>query len=624
MNSKIKILIGILVIGAVLIGGWWILSKEMGERIEIKGKLEIAESPSPLFNKECMNNDLRVQSYYLTGVCKSSYSAAGLARMVEEEIEVKGRAKEIEADVPSEDDPEVLVTKTFKVIEIEEVIPPEIIMIATDITHYKPGEKITIYLKHYLKKNVFSYFGTEKSICAINSIEKKDGDWAKLSWTQAPDCPQITLKEIKPYHLSGEFGMFGWQPTLDPGQYRLEVIYKLSGEEEWKTVYSNEFIISRPEIPAIETKCKVGMGHDREAEEKFQKVIIADIEFNNYKNFSLKEMLIQYGYGPNLFEEGTPIDLTLKIKSEDQGILKTYKIYDSRAIIISCPQCPPGEYCPCPPPEFLKDGEYTLIISYHEDARFIELYDKTEPDPIFPDYKPTGELLLVIDLAECMLKFCDEVALENDPYCVGEYYSASTIIKGKITDHQGNPVEDVRIEVQWAPTGEPLTWKSTIVDTLYTDKDGNYILERFLERLPDESRLKEGTYSFSIYPPFRLNLKQEYREIALKKGETKTVNIALKQCGSISGKVTDAQGNPLTYGNVYEIGFETPRYAICDETRAKEGECELGTFIIPYLEPGDYRIGAEVKIGEEYIEIPSKNIKVELGRTTVVDFMLER
>jgi len=61
ITKKVKILIGILAIIIVGVGGWFAFqSKGPEKRIEIKGKLEIVKELSPLFNKECLNNDFKV------------------------------------------------------------------------------------------------------------------------------------------------------------------------------------------------------------------------------------------------------------------------------------------------------------------------------------------------------------------------------------------------------------------------------------------------------------------------------------------------------------------------------------------------------------------------------------
>lgn len=677
ISKDTKILIGVLVIiiTIIAVGGWLIFEskeKKIGVRIEIKGKLEtIQPAPSSLFNKECLDRDLKVGSYYLIGLCKKPHLAASLLEVIGEEIEVKGEAKEINLDVPSEEDPEILITKTFEVIEVEEIVPPEIIRIITNTTVYEPEEKITIHLKHYLKKSVFSYFNTENPICGIRSIEKKNGTWEPiaLAWAKPPDCAQISLKEIKPYHSSGEFGMFEWQsPKLDSGEYRLKIIYKLAEEEEWKEVYSNKFAILGQKIskPATETKCEVKRGY-QDYRDPRQKAAVLEIGFNSYTNFFLKKMTIEYErivrFGslqpPLITEENTQgyRPFILKIKAKDGSLLSAYNDNEIRPQIMLyrelhlaqatpvpplelCPDCPP-----LPPPEFAfaKEGEFSLWIPLApfvpekgvgeiKSIKSIEISEKEKlPDwaikegKALPGYKP-NELLLKIDLSECLEKFCGEMAYQDDPYCVGEY-PLPPIVKGKVTDPQGNPVEKVEINILWAPLGEPITWKSAIVDTLYTDKNGKYLLDTFHPRYEDESGLKEGTYSLSFRPHtwFKPNLKPLFEQrINLKKGEIKTFDITLKQCGSIGGKITDKDGNPITDAAVYEIGFETPRHAVCEEVRQKEGLCKLSEFIIPYLEPGNYKIGAYVKIGDKYIDLPPKEVKVEFGKTAIVNFLFEK
>ncbi len=686
--KKVKILIGILAIIIIGVGGWFVFqSKGQEKRVEIKGKLEIVKEVSPLFNKECLNNDFKVAGYYLDGICKKPYLVASLAEMIGEEIKVKGVVKKV---------------GTIKVIEIEEITPPEIIMVVTEKNQYQSGEKITIHFKHYLKESVFSYFGTEKPVCSIESIEKKEnGKWKKLSnWFLPSDCIQIEPKETKPYHLSGEYRKFEWQANLSSGEYRLKIKYKLTKENKWKTIYSNEFIILKPEVIS---KCKVSRGYDKKAQKEFYKVVTLVVKWDNYNNFSVKEIIIRYGSSFPPFAEG-PF-LNMRLISQDRKVLKSFRIKDPRVI------CKTGVRCPHYS-RFLKEGEQTIItpiglyfLLHPKEAnkiKFIEFYEYEWTFPegkTFPGYKP-GQLLLRIDLSECMKKFCEEVALENDPSCTGEYYSPPTVIKGRITDPKGNPVENVRIDFSEKTTARGCT------GSVYTNKNGEYIINECSQ--PSETKLIEGKYHLSIYPPFKLNLKSEFREISLKKGETKILNITLKQCGSIAGKITDKEGNPITEAWVYEIGFETPRFHVvkcepfileivdkgyktlkqklheckkdreeCEENVIKkyseeikedckksfspespsyyqcihqglrfkvdeicgrkgekcfefyerlydvERQAKENCFFIPYLDPGNYKIGAEVKIGEKYIELSPKEVKVEAGKTTIINFVLE-
>ncbi|MBU3965200.1 carboxypeptidase-like regulatory domain-containing protein [Patescibacteria group bacterium] len=631
INKNTKILIGILVIIIMVIGGWWILrSKELGKEIEIKGKLEVIENNTPLFNKDCLGKDLKVGDYYLRGLCKSRYFIASLLEIIGEEVRVMGTVRVVEAVVPSEENPEVLITKTFEVIEVEEITPPEIIMIVTETTRYQPGEKIAIHFKHYLKKNVFSHFGTENSTCAIESVEKKNEEWERItSWSQPADCEQITLKEIKPYHLSGEFNIYEWQPpSLEPGQYRLKTIYKLAGEDEWKTVYFNEFVVLKEVEPIKDIGIKIDLNLENEMVRINMTPPFAFLTFpGNYKllildrnnsvlwnkNISTEEICHQKEYyseyPPYGFEDSEDFEAFLREfgKLPETGYEAEFKKLMEKYH---------GE-------EFKEIEEYYKIIGEDFEKFLFEQYKYDKE--LYEEHKK-GELEKMISI------ICDDSEIKNDlkniPYkpemtvfkmyynedLVAREYLVEAVIKGKITDSLGNPVGRVR-----ADFCEKLSVRGDDCGGSVSDENGDYIIDKFA----GGTKLREGIYELWIYPDRKLNLKKEFKEINLGVGETKIVNITLKQGGSIAGKITDKEGNPLSYGAVYEIGFEAPRYAICEERVAKKGECELGTFIIPDLEPGDYKIGAFVKIGEKYIDLSTKEVKVEVGKTAVINFVLE-
>lgn len=623
--SKTKILIGIFAVIAVIgIIALWIMLQPVEEnRIEVRGQLKTVKVATPLFNKECMDKDLIVEEYYLSGVCKKPEIVASLSATGEaEEITVRGISKKVEAVVPSEENPSVLITKTFRIIEVEEVIPPEIIIVATNTTSYKKGEKIEVHLKHYLKNSVFSHFGTEKPLCAIESIEKKATDWKALSsWAKPSDCDTIALKEIKPFHLSGEANILEWQPALEPGKYRLKIAYKLAQQGEWQTIYSNEFVILKPETSGDGIKCNVKMlfsSYDIQAKEEFLKTAVVKIDWKNYDDFSVEEITIGYGYGGGPYPvEG---ELALKHVSLDGRVLTSHKISDPREEHICVERLPDGSGGGCYS-NFLKEGEGYIHEQLFGAIEFIELYEReTLPEWAFPDtnkfegFKP-GELLLRIDLSECMKKFCEEVALPDDPSCIGEYYSPPTIIKGSITDHLGNPVdENTRIDFS-----EKLSDRVVKTGSTFVRKNGEFVIDKFY----NDSKLYEGTYVLYIYP-LDPNLKDEFIEVELKKGEIKTLEVSLKQCGSVAGKITDQHGNPITDAWVYEADrFEPPHYHVCEEMAFRE--CELGTFFIGNLEPGTHKIGAEVQVGEgQYVQLPPQTVQIELGKTTTINFVYEK
>ena len=141
------------------------------------------------------------------------------------------------------------------------------------------------------------------------------------------------------------------------------------------------------------------------------------------------------------------------------------------------------------------------------------------------------------------------------------------------------------------------------VETVYTDEKGEY---KFQE-------IKSGKYAIRVEPPLSANVLLGYRDgVTVEASEVTTINFTLKPCGSIAGKIIDSQGKPLADAFAEIVGFETPQNHVSDD----------GTYIIPYLDPGEYRVKAEVKIGKDYIEISPKSVKVELGKTSTVNFVL--
>ncbi len=421
-------------------------------------------------------------------------------------------------------------------------------------------------------------------------------------------------------------------------------------EKEEKTLNDIDSPLADKDKIDVSDVCNVQMGVDAEAQEEFQRLAILDIKWENYTDFSIEEATIQYGFRTFRFFDGI-LENSLNVKlvrSKDGQVLHNHRISDPRERVIVCEPCPPGVDCPpCPAPEFHKEGEFTprltipLVsyqVSYRDDqaevidtsgTNIIELYEREElPIWAFPEeedplgFKPS-ELLLRVDLSECMKKFCNEVALEGDPFCIGDYYSPETKIKGRITDPQGYPVEGAMILVQRKPAEQIADPEEKMGVTLYTDEKGEFILER--RGMSKELRVKEGNYFISIRPSSRNtpNLKSANQEIFLGKGEIKKLDIILEQAGSIAGKVTDKEGNPITDARVYQTGFEMPRYSVCGESEAKDGVCELGTFVIPALDPGEYEIGAIARIGERSQELPPKSVKVEMGKTSIVNFILE-
>jgi len=363
MSQRLKILIcvlGLILIISSAVFTWFWLDKRTGKKIEIKGILMLIKGSPLRLNRECLEDDLMVNGYYLAGVCKKPYLAASLLDAVGKEVEVRGETKEY-----------IIAGGTTPIIEIEEVSPPEIIIFSTDTDKYHLNEKITLSLKHYLKQSVLSYFNSEKADCLIKSIEEKNGQWQEIeNRIQAENCSQVTSKEIKAYHLSGDVGIFKWHPSLEPGIYRIKLVYKLAGENKWKEIYSNEFFILKPG----ETKsCRVSRGsYNDEAKATFQKDIALGISWTNYQNFVLDDLSIKYGDLESDFP--IPGEPALKARTKEGKEIKNYFTFDPRMTLV-CASCPPEGECPPCESGFHKEGSSTLTILYDEGTASLEFYE---------------------------------------------------------------------------------------------------------------------------------------------------------------------------------------------------------------------------------------------------------
>lgn len=169
-------------------------------------------------------------------------------------------------------------------------------------------------------------------------------------------------------------------------------------------------------------------------------------------------------------------------------------------------------------------------------------------------------------------------------------------IKGGVTSHNGLPAKGAMVIL--------IQDKKTVSST-HTDENGEYTF----------SEVSPGEYEILVDPPAYQNVMKGYIK-GLNLGDDKilSVNFSLEPCGSIAGKITDRNGKPVTEAWAQIVGFETPRYHVQMD----------GTYVIPYLKPGEYEVKADVKIEGDYIEISPKKVNVELDKTTTVNFVFER
>ncbi len=129
------------------------------------------------------------------------------------------------------------------------------VMVLTDRAEYQTGEKINIKMTNHQGKIIFSHIGGETAVFCIQHIEKKNtgGKWKRLfAQCQTPHCIYDidAPREIK----SGKTESMMWSPLIFvngtsrtmqpvPGVYRLLIRYEDNQKSEWKSVYTNQFII---------------------------------------------------------------------------------------------------------------------------------------------------------------------------------------------------------------------------------------------------------------------------------------------------------------------------------------------------------------------------------------------
>ena len=131
---------------------------------------------------------------------------------------------------------------------------PENILIITDRQEYKAGEVVRVTIKNQSGGIIFCHVGVE----GIKHIEKKtaEGGWEKLfAMCRPPHC----FYDIGPPQAVGPgvVKTFDWKPLIyvngtsktapaKPGQYRLSLLYQEQQGKDWKSTYTNMFVIQEP------------------------------------------------------------------------------------------------------------------------------------------------------------------------------------------------------------------------------------------------------------------------------------------------------------------------------------------------------------------------------------------
>ena len=209
MNSKIKILIGVLVVGILLIAGFsiWLF------------KQPINKSCENLNEEECIKNPKCEPIYIYPIVGGKQY--------------VGCKKKYIEPEVKQ-------------------------VTLTTDKTEYAKGEAIKIILRNNLDKSIW-YLNGHK-LCSDIDKGYRIYQFLNEKWvdvTPPADCPAVEsaglpiFKELSP----NDSVIFTWDSKIfdkvkgsteaPPGKYKFLMFYKEDEKaEKLKKAYSNEFIIS--------------------------------------------------------------------------------------------------------------------------------------------------------------------------------------------------------------------------------------------------------------------------------------------------------------------------------------------------------------------------------------------
>jgi hypothetical protein len=126
---------------------------------------------------------------------------------------------------------------------------------AVDKSTYAAGEEIAVTLRNDSAESIFSHAASRTVVEAIKTIQKKTGPnaWQNFfAQCQPPHCYSDVdaPAEIKP----GQSAAFTWRPLiyvdgteetapLEPGVYRLEILFEDAKMTEWKSAFTNEFTV---------------------------------------------------------------------------------------------------------------------------------------------------------------------------------------------------------------------------------------------------------------------------------------------------------------------------------------------------------------------------------------------
>ena len=143
-------------------------------------------------------------------------------------------------------------------------------------------------------------------------------------------------------------------------------------------------------------------------------------------------------------------------------------------------------------------------------------------------------------------------------------------ITGRVLDEQGQPIVNAKVYVS-------TTTKPSYSFYRTTDDTGNYVI----------NSLSSGTYAVYVNAAGWVSEKQIIKVEVVAPNDTSNINFTLQRGGSISGKVVDESGNPISNAMVTAYIIEDENLFISSNF----GETDTqGNYIIRDLINGKYRI----------------------------------
>lgn len=192
--------------------------------------------------------------------------------------------------------------------------------------------------------------------------------------------------------------------------------------------------------------------------------------------------------------------------------------------------------------------------------------------------------------------------------------SVGGIISGTVTDEEGRPVPDVRIQANEIE--------------IYTDSEGQYTI----------IGLPPVPYTLKLLPPKGRNLLPLTRDnIEATTGLVNTQNFTLKAGGVVMGTVSDPDENPIANlevkieddflgngeGRIVDVpGSEAKIWIFESQVNQKTTTDHEGSYRFDTLPPGDYRLRISPPEALPFKETEERGISLSLSETVIKEFTL--